>query len=425
MRLREITTVLLLGSAAASAELAPLPEPLSLDNALTLSATDTPLLRRAEAGLQSALAGTLSADALDAPTLTARARLRAVEPSYKSLNPDHNDSSASLALRKRLWDGGHSEARQKAAAHGEVASRHRQLHARQQQHLLIRQAFYEVLLADLEFARDSEAMSVAFIGADRARDRAELGMISDVELLDKEAEYQEVLRQRFASESRQRLTRSKLALAMGRPNDLASDLISPEIELPEKKPQEFDAFWQKVLDSNPELLALRADLQARREQLESARQSNGPVLTAELDAAVYNRKTGSTHPLSAGLLLEVPLMDGGRKDAELARARSALYDTEAGLRDAELRLRQEALTLWLRRDTLRADITAFQTQADFRDLYLDRSRALYELEVKTDLGDAMTQTSVVRLNLSAGLFEWDMTQAKMQALVGELLSESK
>ncbi len=399
----------------------PLPEPMTLSDALRLSRAEVPELLRAEAGRQAAEAEKLSADALTGVRLTASARARVVEPSYKSDDDDPNDSRAVLSLRKRLFDFGYSDSLRGSAERViEAGQWHYQL-ARQQAHLAVMRAFFDVLLADLEYARDNEAMSIAFIAADRARDRNELGQMSDVEMLQLEADYQQVRRSQHASSSRQLLSRSQLALAMGRPGELVSDLITPQIELLEGDPEDFEAFWQQVLERHPELRALRAAKQSARQKLAAARAANGPVLSAELDASVYNRNTSSTHPLAAGLVLEMPLLDGGRRDAGIVRAQAAVGEAEAALREAQLRLNQEARELWAARSILRTDIQAFQSMQEYRDLYLDRSRALYELEVKADLGDAMTQISEVRLKLSGALFDWAMNEARIKAMTGQLL----
>lgn len=401
----------------------PLPQPLTLADALNHAHT-SPLESLAEAGRDAAQAQLLSAESISGTRLTASATARAVEPSYVSPDRDSNDSRASLSLSRRLYDFGYSDALEDAARSALVGSEHGQLHARQQAQLQIMRAFYDVLLADLEFARDNELMSVAFIRADRARDRNEIGQMSDVDMLEAEADYQEVRRQRFASETRQLLSRSRLALAMGRPNDLASDLVMPVLALPEPQALNFEDFWQQVLAGSPELLALRAGRDAARDKIEAARNAHGPVLSGEIDASVYNRSTASTHPVGVGLRLEVPLLTGGAGDAAVAEALAASRHAEAELRAAELRLRQQALELWMGRNDIRADVQAFEAQADFRDLYLDRSRALYELELRTDLGDAMARTSEVRLKHAGALFEWAMTEARLKAMTGSLLEET-
>ncbi|MEN8128730.1 MAG: hypothetical protein ABFS45_00765, partial [Pseudomonadota bacterium] len=56
--------------------------------------------------------------------------------------------------------------------------------------LEIMRLFFDVILADLEYTRDNEAMAIAFVEADRAGDQNELGQVSDVDLLAKEDAYQ-------------------------------------------------------------------------------------------------------------------------------------------------------------------------------------------------------------------------------------------
>ena len=59
---------------------------------------------------------------------------------------------------------------------------------------------------------------------------------------------------------------------------------------------------------------------------------------------------------------------------------------------------------------------------DFRDLYLERSRALYDLELSTDLGDAMTQIADLHLQRARNEFEILLVRAKLKALAGQPLS---
>ena len=42
-------------------------------------------------------------------------------------------------------------------------------------------------------------------------------------------------------------------------------------------------------------------------------------------------------------------------------------------------------------DRLKLQEEALQVTSDYRDLYLDRSRTLYELDMQTDLGDSMSK----------------------------------
>lgn len=69
-----------------------------------------------------------------------------------------------------------------------------------------------------------------------------------------------------------------------------------------------------------------------------------------------------------------------------------------------------------------------QTAADYRELYLDRSRALYEMEVKADLGDAMVRVSEAERNLRKIQFDITLGWARLETLVGQdlnLIRQSK
>jgi outer membrane protein TolC len=401
----------------------PLPDPLTIDDALTFARADLPQLERSRAAVDATAAELAAVEADSGVRVDLFGRLAAVDPSYVSSDRDINDSSAGISLRKRLHDFGYSTAREDAAARSLAGERWRLLDARQQRVLAIKRAFFDVVLADLEYARDNEAMAGAFLDYDRARERQELGTVSDVELFRLESLYQAALLKRNTSRSRQRGARAALALAMGRPDELVSDVIPPprpaaDVELPD-----YPEVLEAVLVGSPELKARRADLEAARAALEAARRRHGPVLSGELEASVYNRNTSSTHPLVAGLLLEVPLATGGARDAAIAEARAGVRASEAALREAEYRLRAEALDLWQRQQNLQTEIAGLEVRGLYRELYLDRSRALYEMEVRTDLGDAMTEISALRVDEASAEFDWMMTEARLAALSGRLLPE--
>lgn len=423
-RLRERLALLcLLATGPVIAAEVVLPDPLSLDAALSLAAPDLPAIELARAGRDARTAELAEVESLSGVRLSAIGRLRAVRPSHVSPDRDKNDSRARLALRKRLYDFGYSEAREQAARLAGDGSEWRYLDARQRAHLDIMRRFFDVILADLTFARDNEAMAGAFIDADRARDRHELERLSDVDLLELESIYQDALRRRTRSQSLQRVARSQLAIAMGRPDQLVSEVVRPPAPDVDAELTGYDALLAAVLQQNPRLKALRAELEGARAAVSAARNGHGPVLSGELDAAVYNRSTSSTHPLAAALVLEVPLLSGGARDAAIAAARAEQRRQSAELAAAEQVLRQRLLELRLRLDELRIDLAGLRVSGDFRELYLDRSRALYELEVKSDLGDAMTELTALALEQARAEFDWIMTRAELAAMSGSLLPE--
>lgn len=402
----------------------PLPDPLTLEHALSLADEYHPTLEVAAARLEAAQAGLLQVEADNALQAGVEAKARLVDPVSISPDRSNNDSSARFYLRKQIYDFGESDARREAAGLGVRGSEWDYLDARQQRRLQIMRAYFDVLLADLAYTRDNEAIAIDFIAFDRAKDRHELGQLSDVELLRLESEFQATRNKWVHSQSQQLATRNRLALALNRPNDLPANLVMPTAPDVEQPIADVDSLTAEVLAGNPGLAALRARLKAAEQSVIAGKAAGGPSLHAEFDAQAVNRETGSSHPLGAGLVLEWPLYDGGRTDAELAARRAEVRRLRATLAQQELVLRQTVLGLRLKLDQTKARLQELAVKEAYRDLYLDRSRALYELEVRTDLGDAMTQTSAVQHLLAEARFDWLMARAQLQALTGKLLPTS-
>jgi outer membrane protein TolC len=408
---------LVLSSAADS-----LPQPLSLEQALALADQAHPeilLARAEEARAEAKLQETRSDNDL---SVLVEGRLQYLEPAEQSKFQENNDSQAQLRVAKRLYDFGYTRAREASAEADLEAARWRGLDARQRQQLKVMKAFFDVLLADLEYTRDNEAVAIAFVRLDKLRERHKLGQVSDLELLKQEARYEKVLSRRTASAARQRETRLRLALAMNRPEELPADLVLPPVPDMTQDQPEVGELYARVLQGNPALKALRQRITAARQTLEAAARRYGPVLRGEMLANYYHRETRSTSPFSAALVLEMPLYSGGREDAEAAKARAGLLDSQARLSRLELELRQQVLDLHLDQENLKRRAQELGVREEYRDLYLDRSRTLYELERTSDLGDAMVQTSAVKLELARIHFQWLLNQARLQALAGKLLN---
>lgn len=401
----------------------PLPDPLTLDVALALADAAHPELDAAAARLDAALAERDGADARYGIEVGIEGRLRAVEPSAAASDQTNNDSSARLYLRKQLYDFGQTTARRGAAEQRVSAQTWRYLARRQQRRLDIMQRYFEVLLADLAYARDNEAMSVAFVAFDRAQDRNELGQLSDVELLRLESEFQASRSQWTKSQGQQLASRNRLALALNRPDELSANLRAPAEPDWTRPLPDVDELTAAILAANPSLASLRARIAAAEQDLEASKTGNNPVLRAEVEAAAYNRTLGSSNPLAAGLVLEWPLYDGGRNSADVAARRAELRRLHAELGRESLALRQQVLDLDLQLQQMKVELERAAVLADYRDLYLDRSRALYELEVQADLGDAMVQTSSVRYQRAKALYDWMLAKAQLDALAGRMPGE--
>jgi outer membrane protein TolC len=403
----------------AAAPVSPLPEPLTLDYALSLAEELHPTLAIAGAGVDASRAALAAAEARTDFNVTAEGRLRWVEPGKMSADDDRDDHKASLFVRKNLYDFGRTGAVISAARAGLARAESLYQDTLAQRRLAILERYFDVVLADLEFARQDEAMAVVYVTLDRLRQRHELGQVSDVNLLATEAEYQQVRRARYAAEARQRLTRAALADVLNRPGRLPATVERPTLDASlDRAIPEVEVLQRAAVERNPVLAALRHQLRAAEERVAAARAERRPRLNAELEASSYTRELASNDEWRAGVVLQIPLYTGGLVSSVVSQRQAEFYEAQQRLREAEMDLQRNVLDLWLQLQTLKVQRDEATAGMDYRELYLDRSRALYELEVNADLGDAMVRLTEAELGIVRAEFNTALVWAQLDALTG-------
>ncbi|TNG01293.1 MAG: TolC family protein [Gammaproteobacteria bacterium] len=397
-----------------------LPDPMSLQQALGLIDNTHPDLAIEKLGIERAEADLKFEQSQTALSITADARLRWVEQdsTREQIDPGHEDHRLALSLTKRLYDSGYSDHLETAASLDVDARTLDYMSAKDSHVIAVMQHFFDVILADLESARDTEHMSVMFVRLDRARDRHELGQLSDLELLEWQSRYQDSRQKAYESDGRARRSRAALALILNRPGQQPSQLAMPEFQLEGLQLPEVDELIQRVLSGNRNLLAQEKIIEASRSRVAAARVRYGPRVHGSIVRAEESRTTTSADKWRVGVELEVPLYDGGRSETALLKAQTELTQALFEQRKTEFQLRGLVRDLWEEVRVLRAEYDASKAFSEYRELSMDRSRSLYEMEVKTDLGFAMVDISKSRLRTATQRFRMVLALAKLNAMAG-------
>ncbi len=412
--------VLALHTAAAAEGPVPLPSPLTLEQALAFAEAAHPDLELARARLELARAARLEAAARRAARVYLDLRPQTVQPAADG-DGWVNDSLARLVLSKPLTDFGRTRALEKAAAAEQAAREQAFLDARQARRLEIMARFFDVLLADLRYSVDNEEMAFRYVRFDDLREHHALGRVSDVTLMEAENLYREALIRRTESEKRQTAARARLAAALNRPGKLPRDLVRPDLTAYERKIPEYQMLFEQARRANPWLAQLRQETEAARAVLVAERARRRPTLDVEFEVAEYERTFASRNDLRAGINLRVPIYQGGADTAAIARAQAVLEEREARLAKAEYDLSNTVLDLVQELETLKVRREAAHRRIAWRDLSLDRARALYEMEVRTDLGDALVRLTEAQYQAAQAEFEWALVWARIDALTGRLV----
>lgn len=410
--MREVWVVLLAWSWMTAAPA----ETLTLDEALATVAAPHPDRRMAESDLAVARADR------DEVAATQDFRLY-LDGTLASGQGDSGGWRANnigrIVARKPVFDFGRS-GRAIAAANQEVAARQTALfHVQSLRRLDIMARYFDVLLADMQYAADNEFMAVAYVSWDNAQDRFKVGQISQPELLKMEADYHAIRERREASLQAVRSSRQRLAHALLRPGNGPTELAEPVLQGNAVPLADYETLLPWVMEKNPQVQALQARIAASGARIAAVRAERNPMLDAEVVGADYSRASTTRDNLSAGLQFVIPLYQGGRVDAGVARERALKERSAAELDKLKLELADSLLLTLQEIEWLRGSAgAAADKQVEFRDWALERSRAEYELEMKTNLGTSMADTQVAALRRKQVDYQLALALARLEAMSG-------
>jgi outer membrane protein TolC len=313
-----LAVIVLFGGQTASADTGqePLPQPLRLETALAVIDADHPSLRHARALREKAERELQAERAASDIEVDARLEGRWIDPNDNVPIEGNDDSRAVVNARKLLSDFGYSSNRVTASQrHADQRLAEEELtHARHR--LAVLQRYFDVLLADLAFARDNEAMASAFVSLNRARERNQLGQVSDIDLFELEARYQSARGIRLRALQEQRRTRAELGEILNRPGQAPAQVLGPALPLALPALPDIGSLLEAVDRQSPEIAIRRAQVEVAQRRTQAARTQNRPRLSAEAQVGAWVREFGGDrNPAAIGLVLEIPLYQGRRQSA--------------------------------------------------------------------------------------------------------------
>jgi len=174
-----------------------------------------------------------------------------------------------------------------------------------------------------------------------------------------------------------------------------------------------------VMEKNPRVQALQSQVAAADARIAAVRAARNPMVDAEVVGADYSRISNTRDNISAGLVFLIPLYQGGRVDALVARELAQKERSSAELEKLKLELADTLLATLQEIEWLRSSgRIAADKQVEYRDWALERSRAEYELEMKTTLGTSMADTQVAALRRKQVDYQLALALARLEAMSG-------
>jgi outer membrane protein len=171
----------------------------------------------------------------------------------------------------------------------------------------------------------------------------------------------------------------------------------------------------------PELRAAQARLTAAGHQVHAVRGSQGPqVYGMAMADGLTSHPSGTREGYSLGLVISLPLLDGGQRQAETAQARAQEERAQVETQDLELRVANEVQQSWLdvqtaaeNYRTAQTALLAAQSAYDVTALRVQNQKAILVEQL-----DALAALTQARGNVAQALYDHSLAVARMQRAVG-------
>jgi outer membrane protein TolC len=268
-----------------------------------------------------------------------------------------------------------------------------------------------VLLADLEQSWTIEVMAMKYVHLSRTRDYLEAGRSNRTALLQSEVAYAGARMNNQQRESQQQLTRLALARLLNRLEHPPERLLGVPLQ-PHAVP-EVEALVADLRRVNPQLYI--AKQRAKAAHL-AYRISRGVLATGSLLRTEFTQASEGDTVWS--LTWVVPLWQPERT---LQQQQLHLQKTQQALaiRSQQQQLHAELVTLQASLTHLHRRYRLSQSTLLYREVALDDSRARYELEMNSHLGDSMVDVSEAQWASKKSLYALLLAQEKLRILRGE------
>ncbi len=250
-----------------------------------------------------------------------------------------------------------------------------------------------------------EEMAIAYVRFDRARERKELGLATDHEVLRLESVYREKRSELFYAQHMYNHTLLQIKELAGIPYEAiiqVEDLPTREVD---RLIKPFPELLKEALEKNTSLRIKDLEVKSYEEDIKSAKQVISPRLSLRISTD------------KSGLELSTPIYDAGRqyKVDYLASLKRSAQSEREGI-EAILRLMFfSAPYEW---EYLRAKLTEAIAKDRFAEENLTLRRSEYELELTFDLGYAMAEKSEAERQLMEARYKLILLWAKLLSLAG-------
>ena len=367
--------------------------------------------------------------AISANLSTTRNQLTSTTPNFlgveQTTKTNYPSSSQVLQLRQPIYR------KQLAAQYRQAQAQVDEADAtlvQEEQNLAVRvsSAYFEAMLTaeQLQLVLSQRAAYTSQLDAAAKSFAAGNGIRTDID----EAQARLDMSTALEIEARQNITytRQQLQAVVNQPVDQLATLNVAKLALLNPEPNQLDNWTARAEINNPQLQALKAQVEAARQEIEKAKSGHHPTLDAVAQwsrndsESVTNLQSRYTNA-SVSLQLNVPLFAGGYVSSQVRQALAGLDRANAALEASRRDLGVRVFKEFRGMTESVPKIKALEQAARSADQLVISSRKSYQGGSRTvlDVLNAEQQRLVVQRDLAQARYVYLLSKVRLLALVGE------
>lgn len=287
---------------------------------------------------------------------------------------------------------------------------------KKQQNIKVLQGFFDVVLTELYHQYAIENLAVAAVKENHTKDDFDIGETSDVQVLETHTNSQAALTTLRKAQADMRLSVANLSLLLGLKFDAIDSVALPDITtLVNKKLPKEEELLTKT-SGNATLQQLQLNLTQLQKHINLENNNYNITVDGYTKFNKYAFDTDKNGDWVAGIELNIPL---GETTNTINKLNIQKQQLENQIQQHKQHITYEILDIYLQLKNLKQQQKTLQSQLEYRDFYLEKARATYELELKSDIGDSMAQYTKTEYLIAKNKFDIVIAWHKLALLTGE------
>lgn len=337
---------------------------------------------------------------------------------------------ADLAVSYTVLDGKFRDANSEAAQAARAAAESQMQAVLDDLLLQVSQRYFDALLAADRIEVQKKAITVLDEQLSYAKKRFEAGAGPQFNVLQAEVALANAKPGLVRAEGDRKIAIDRLRRVIGM--DFAKGAGPEDITLVDRWPDaklrhSLDDAIRRALDNRPELAAIRAEIEANRQQIRAESSRHKPKLQVVgsyggQSLSFTDSVTDGLAGWTAGIRLSIPIIDGGLTKGRVQQAESRLRQAELGEEQKQFDIQGEVRDAWVAWEEGSTILESSQKVVEQADEALRLARSSFEAGAATQLDVLQSQLELTRARLeeAVALHTYHTALASVRRAMGDI-----